>query len=89
MIQGYTKKDDCNSTAVVSHITSLVNQDAVGAGAKFICCGEDGCNWSEALATDNVSILETALPFILAGIIALAILVIGCAVCCGEFVTIT
>lgn len=82
--QGYTKRDDCNSTDVINHITSLVNKDAGGSGAKFICCGEDGCNWSEDLATDNVSILETALPFIIAGIIALAILVICCAVCCGE-----
>ena len=82
--KGYTKRDDCNSTDVVNHITSLVNKDSGGSGAKFICCGEDGCNWSEALATDNVSILETALPFIIAGIIGLAILVICCAVCCGE-----
>ena len=82
--QGYTKRADCNSTDVINHITSLVNKDAGTSGAKFICCGEDGCNWSEDLATDNVSILETALPFIIAGIIALAILVIGCAVCCGE-----
>ena len=82
--QGYTKKADCNDTTVISHITNLVNTDTGTTGARFICCNSDGCNWSLDTALANTSLLTTALPFIVAGIIALAILIICFAVCCGK-----
>jgi len=82
--QGYTVKADCNNTDVVNHVTSLVNKDSGSTGARLICCNTDGCNWSLDTALSNISILETALPFIIAGIIALAILIICFAVCCGT-----
>ena len=49
-----------------------------------MCCNTDGCNWSLDTAIDNVSLLQTALPFLIAAILLLALLVICCAVCCGQ-----
>ena len=48
----------------------------------------DGCNWSQETAQNNTgplaSLLTSALPFIIAGVIALAVLAICLAVCCGK-----
>merc|ERR1712079_855378 len=70
----------------VTHIVQLVNADAGSSGARFVCCSQDGCNWSLDYAVGNLavtdSLLATYLPYILGVLLLLALLLLLVACCC-------